>query len=169
MTLFEASLLRKDHLSRRAADQIAGAIARAVARNQIGGDICGQNPGMYRQGNAGALCQRRIGKRAPHRLNRHPIIGLIQQGQRAVSGVAPNLGGDRITRRRNTQRGTVPMRQLRGARHFIGAKIAQAQVHRDLTIGAALNSRIGDIGVRPDGFYGQDDQKGRAERPCDKA
>ncbi len=161
--------LRRPESSFEIANQIAYAVARTVSRDQICGYVCGQDPGMHRQVDAGSLRQRRISKRAPDRLNRHPVIGLVQQGQRAVSGVAPNLGGDRITRRRNTQRGAVPVRQLRSAYHLIRAKIVQAQFHCELAVGAALNPRIGDIGVRPNCFYGQEDQKGRTERPSDKA
>ncbi len=163
------SLSRVTQLSRRAANQIARTINSTAPRDQVGWHIYGQLPCAYRQVNTRSLGRRRTCARTSNRLNGHPVIGFVQQGQCAVRGVAPNLGGDRITRRRNTQRGAVPVRQLRSAYHLIRAKIVQAQFHCELAVGAALNPRIGDIGVRPNCFYGQEDQKGRTERPSDKA
>lgn len=147
------------------ARQIARAAAGTVALHQVHGHITWQGTRAYWQINAGPTVRGRTFNRTPHRLNRHPVLGLVQQGQRAVGRVAPYLGDDRLARQRSAKRCTVPMRQLSRANHVHQPKIAQSKFHRDLAVRATLDPGIGDIGVRPYRFYGHDNQQGRAERP----
>jgi hypothetical protein len=125
--------------------------------------------GLHRQGNTGTRLIGRIGGRAPDRLNWHPVLARVQQGEGAVRRIVPDHGDDRAANFCLAKGGAVPMRQLRRAGDRGGAKILNTQGNFNLAFGPGLNARIGDVLFRPGRACGQGDRQGRAERPDKRA
>lgn len=80
-----------------------------------------------------------------NRLNRHPILQLIEHAQGACFGVMPEIGKKRFTCRDITNRRRIPVGKTRQAMKRLGSVISNGERDFVNTLDASFNIGIGDV------------------------